>query len=203
MIDMFGTCFIKTLFTFPQSVGISGGRPSSSYYFVGVQADNLFYLDPHHARPTVPFRSPLSNLESQSLPRNFNHSSSPPADSPPSSYREPFTIPGSYSSRHVKASSSVSSYQSQPRMSPSTSQGSASVSGQSLYGGLDPIQEHYITAYSPMELKTFHCDRIRKMHLSGLDPSMLIGFLCRDERDWRDLRERVAEVSVISGLHYY
>ncbi|KAJ7249823.1 hypothetical protein C8J57DRAFT_1355705, partial [Mycena rebaudengoi] len=26
---------IKMLYTFPQSVGIAGGRPSSSYYFVG------------------------------------------------------------------------------------------------------------------------------------------------------------------------
>ncbi len=32
------------------------------------------------------------------------------------------------------------------------------------------------------------------MPLSGLDPSMLVGFLCRDEQDWRDLRARVSEV---------
>lgn len=48
----------QTLFTWPQSVGIAGGRPSSSYYFVGTQADALFYLDPHHARPAVPLRPP-------------------------------------------------------------------------------------------------------------------------------------------------
>ncbi|KAJ7205880.1 hypothetical protein C8J57DRAFT_1404949 [Mycena rebaudengoi] len=46
------------LYTFPQSVGIAGGRPSSSYYFVGVQGDGLFYLDPHHSRPAVPLRPP-------------------------------------------------------------------------------------------------------------------------------------------------
>ena len=33
-------------YTRSQSIGIAGGRPSSSYYFVGSQADNLFYLDP-------------------------------------------------------------------------------------------------------------------------------------------------------------
>ncbi|KAJ7246013.1 hypothetical protein C8J57DRAFT_1476256 [Mycena rebaudengoi] len=49
---------IKMLYTFPQSVGIAGGRPSSSYYFVSVQGDGLFYLDPHHSRPAVPLRSP-------------------------------------------------------------------------------------------------------------------------------------------------
>ncbi|KIM78562.1 hypothetical protein PILCRDRAFT_11030 [Piloderma croceum F 1598] len=46
-----------TLYTFPQSVGIASGRPSS-YYFVGSQADSLFYLDPHHARPAVPLKPP-------------------------------------------------------------------------------------------------------------------------------------------------
>ncbi|KIM74182.1 hypothetical protein PILCRDRAFT_46752, partial [Piloderma croceum F 1598] len=39
-----------------QSVGIAGGRPSWSYYFIGSQADNLFYLDPHHAHLAVPLR---------------------------------------------------------------------------------------------------------------------------------------------------
>lgn len=60
---------------------------------------------------------------------------------------------------------------------------------------LDPLQQHYVTAYSDAELKTFHCDRVRKMPLSGLDPSMLLGFLCKDEADWVDFRRRVGEVS--------
>lgn len=59
---------------------------------------------------------------------------------------------------------------------------------------LDPLQRHYVTAYSATELKTFHCDRVRKMPLSGLDPSMLIGFLCKDEADWLDLKQRINEV---------
>lgn len=66
--------------------------------------------------------------------------------------------------------------------------------------GLDPAQLHYCTAYSAAELKTFHCDRVRKMPLSGLDPSMLIGFLCRDEDDWRDFRKRVSEVRLSGSL---
>ena len=49
---------MKALYILPQSVGIAGGRPSSSYYFVGSQADNLFYLDRHHTRTTVPLRPP-------------------------------------------------------------------------------------------------------------------------------------------------
>ncbi|KAJ7494946.1 hypothetical protein FB451DRAFT_1387055 [Mycena latifolia] len=46
---------IKMLYTFPQSDSIAGGRPSS-YYFVGVQGDGLFYLNPHHSRPAIPLR---------------------------------------------------------------------------------------------------------------------------------------------------
>src|SRR5258705_9238315 len=67
----------QTLFTFPQSVGIAGGRPSSSYYFVGYQAEQLFYLDPHHTRPCIPLQ-PVSdlNLSSQSTRSSTHRTSS-------------------------------------------------------------------------------------------------------------------------------
>ncbi|KAJ6468748.1 peptidase family C54-domain-containing protein [Mycena sanguinolenta] len=47
---------VKCLYTFPQSVRIAGGRPSSWYYFVGMQGDGLFYLDPHHSRAAAAVR---------------------------------------------------------------------------------------------------------------------------------------------------
>jgi len=68
---------------------------------------------------------------------------------------------------------------------------------------LDLVQQHYCTAYRMEELKTFHCDRVRKMPLSGLDPSMLIGFLCRDEADWWDFRKRVGEVCCAPLLLFF
>jgi hypothetical protein len=37
---------------------------------------------------------------------------------------------------------------------------------------------------------------VRKMPLSGLDPSMLLGFLCKDREDREDFRRRVVEVSL-------
>ncbi|KAJ7050562.1 hypothetical protein C8F01DRAFT_1178815 [Mycena amicta] len=115
---------IKELFTFPQSAGIAGGRPSSSYYFVGAQGDGLFYLDPHHSRPAVPVRSPP----------------------------------------------------------PGTAEDS------------DLAKQYYATAYSTSELQTYHCEKVRKMPISGLDPSMLVGFLVRDLEEWRDFRRRVLEL---------
>ncbi|KAJ7026273.1 hypothetical protein C8F04DRAFT_1125591 [Mycena alexandri] len=116
---------LKQLYTFPQSVGIAGGRPSSSYYFVGAQAEGLFYLDPHHSRPAVPVRPPSSKTE-----RDMD----------------------------------------------------------------DATEQYYASAYTAAELQTFHCEKVRKMPLSGLDPSMLVGFLCRDAEEWMDFRKRVAEL---------
>ncbi|KAF8329095.1 uncharacterized protein EI90DRAFT_2810383, partial [Cantharellus anzutake] len=99
---------IKKLFTFPQSVGIAGGRPSSSYYFVGYQADQLFYLDPHHTRACVPLQSVADN----------------------------------------------------------------------------PVINYYANSYAFSDIRTYHCDRVRKMAITSLDPSMLLGFLCRTESEW-------------------
>ncbi|KAJ7751049.1 hypothetical protein B0H16DRAFT_837517 [Mycena metata] len=62
-------------------------------------------------------------------------------------------------------------------------------------GLLTPAEEaFYARAYSAAELRTFHCERARKMPMSGLDLSMLVGFVCRDEAEWVDLRRRVKEL---------
>lgn len=203
---------IKALFTFPQSVGIAGGRPSSSYYFMGSQADNLFYLDPHHARTAVPLRP--------APPHDFKREMTPDSGRPRTSHHRAPTSPSS-----VRTGSSTFSYHAPLSPSPLQHQLSASsnTSGSSNsppprwpnpslptpLGGseldprepntentteLDPVAEHYVTQYSASELRTFHCDRVRKIPLSGLDPSMLLGFLCKDETDWIDLRKRVNEL---------
>lgn len=39
----------------PHCVGIAGGRPASSHYFIGHQGgQSFFYLDPHSTRPALP-----------------------------------------------------------------------------------------------------------------------------------------------------
>lgn len=235
-------------------MGIAGGRPSSSYYFVGSQADNLFYLDPHHARPTIPLRpaprpananaweresTPDSdrdreretrrNQRSPSLNHHHRIPTSPSSTRTGSStfsYHAPMSP--SPLQQQLSSSSAASSTSSQtpyyaqttnhnsnnnnPRWQPSSQPaspgGDSSEMDQREFGqfggpsggGLDPVQEHYVTAYSTTELKTFHCDRVRKMPLSGLDPSMLLGFLCKDEADWVDFRERVGEASPVHFL---
>ncbi|GAV88962.1 Peptidase_C54 domain-containing protein [Cephalotus follicularis] len=44
---------LQATFTFPQSLGILGGKPGVSTYIVGVQEENAFYLDPHEVQPVV------------------------------------------------------------------------------------------------------------------------------------------------------
>ncbi|GJE89232.1 cysteine protease atg4-like protein [Phanerochaete sordida] len=227
---------LKTLYTWPQSVGIAGGRPSSSYYFVGSQADNLFYLDPHHARPAIPLRPPPPAEQPSPIisPTASRHSSTSPEPQSPSDHGSPRSP-----TKHIRAPTSPISIRSgssfsrvtapsplQHQISTSSSTTAASyvtttshthssgsharwrtssaVEGDSEMDSrelgietedLDPLQRHYCLAYSATELKTFHCDRVRKMPLSGLDPSMLIGFLVKDEAEWQDLKSRITELN--------
>lgn len=305
--------FDQALFTFPQFIGIAGGRPSSSYYFVGAQGDSLYYLDPHHTRPAVPLRVPPSNLASMSFDEASllgiddgssqvgssqasqassklgrrrgseifmqGHVSTPETSESErkstrrlsirraslnrtsTSYQSP-TSPASVhsnSSSHAQQSSvplsssplarSSLSTPPQSSVSPPRARSSTAISSMvavvpsssppangfpqspispssstsatpiplsisspattpfspssttdshnpllASTATIDPMSAYLATAYSMAELKTFHCDRVRKMPISHMDPSMLLGFLCRDEADWKDLRERVADV---------
>ncbi|ORY49948.1 hypothetical protein BCR33DRAFT_676867 [Rhizoclosmatium globosum] len=52
---------IKKVFGMNCCVGIAGGRPNSSLYFIGVEGENhLIYMDPHFVRQTVDLKDPAS-----------------------------------------------------------------------------------------------------------------------------------------------
>ncbi|KAJ2925397.1 hypothetical protein H1R20_g11678, partial [Candolleomyces eurysporus] len=173
---------LKALFTFPQSVGIANGRPSSSYHFVASQADELFYLDPHFSRPSIPLR-PLQITAGDE--RNNSVEVDWDRD------RGIETLEAGRSGQEIPFK--------QDGEQPTKSTGSSDLRHQ--FGPheleestLDAVELHYCTAYTAAELQTFHCDRVRKMPLSKLDPSMLIGLLCKNEEDWMDVKRRVAEL---------
>lgn len=54
---------LKAALELPQSVGIAGGRPSASHYFIGHQSDQFFYLDPHSTRPMLSARPTAEEVE--------------------------------------------------------------------------------------------------------------------------------------------
>ncbi|KAM0015061.1 putative peptidase C54, papain-like cysteine peptidase superfamily [Helianthus debilis subsp. tardiflorus] len=103
--------FLAATFTFPQSLGILGGRPGASTYLVGVQDDKVFYLDPHEVQQTVNISR--DNLEA--------------------------------------------------------------------------------------DTSSYHCNVIRQIPLESIDPSLAIGFYCRDKDDFDDFCSRASELATESN----
>ncbi|EIW67990.1 hypothetical protein TREMEDRAFT_63874 [Tremella mesenterica DSM 1558] len=243
---------IKALFTFPQSVGIAGGRPSSSYYFVGTQANSLVYLDPHFTRPAVPLQVPPAASPKVEIPINPDYlpvedqeevvivDSPSKTMSPDAKYKLDVVDVDDMSDSESDSSSptqarhqrtvrparrlSVNNHSDPlpsglPQAIPTSNRVHETSSGledpflasastprkasptraptspqQKSELAVEPQAAWYATAYSKAQLGTFHCDKVRKIPLSGLDPSMLLGFVCKDEADFEDFCSRVAQL---------
>ncbi|KAL5722389.1 Cysteine protease atg4 [Ranunculus cassubicifolius] len=99
-----------TTFTFPQSLGILGGKPGASTYIVGVQDDQAFYLDPHQVQLAIDMKSNKSEADTS----------------------------------------------------------------------------------------TYHCNVVRHHPLDMIDPSLAIGFYCRDKDDFDDFCARASKVAEAS-----
>ena len=67
--SIYSTC-IKKLFRSPYCIGLIGGKPKHSLYFVGVNEDKLIYLDPHYCQETI-------DTNKTNFPLNSYHCSTP------------------------------------------------------------------------------------------------------------------------------
>lgn len=56
---------------------------------------------------------------------------------------------------------------------------------------------------SKTEISTYHTRRLRRIHIQDMDPSMLIGFLVRNEDDWEDWKGRVGSVVGKQIIHVF
>ncbi|XP_022841530.1 cysteine protease ATG4-like [Olea europaea var. sylvestris] len=97
---------LAATFTFPQCLGILGGRPGASTYIVGVQDGKAFYLDPHEVQQVVDIKR-------------------------------------------------------------------------------DSIEA---------DTSSYHCNAVRHIPLDLIDPSLAIGFYCRDKSDFDDFCARALEL---------
>ncbi|KAJ7121875.1 hypothetical protein C8R43DRAFT_959475 [Mycena crocata] len=168
MIPVYHDTTRYMLYTFPQSVGIAGGRPSSSYYFVG---SGLFYLDPHHSLPAVPLR-PYMGEAAPLHPHDGHHA----PDDRRSLNPEAYARDGSMSPEFARGGSMSPElvYPHGGSMSPEYSHGQ---------GNTTMTKDELVFILSAPTPPGRAC----KMALSGLDPSMLIGFVVRDEAGFRAL----------------
>lgn len=228
-------------------MGIAGGRPSSSYYFVGSQANHLFYLDPHLTRPAIPLQVPplpvhsakeegsmesssiLSMAEEESEEGVMIHTPETPRSTTPSTFsaaeevedeeREEWEQGSKYKldvmdadgfrveegisddkgrNEGTSIGSDVpkSTLESNGVIQERSDKQNFFTSTTSTDSQVDPQMLWYTTAYPDSLLRTYHCEKIKKMPLSGLDPSMLLGFVCKSEDDFENFVERVAQVSM-------
>lgn len=50
-----------------------------------------------------------------------------------------------------------------------------------------PYKEN-INEYTAEEIDSCHTSRLRRLHVQEMDPSMLIGFIIRSEKEWEEWR---------------
>ena len=135
---------LKMFLQMDMCMGIIGGKPKHSLYFVGYQGDKVIYLDPHFCQPTVNIFSSGDKKLSTSL----THLST------------------SLSSKHSYDDTCLTS---------------SSISNSSDYDFFDN--------------SSFHCANPSKIAFTKLDPSIAIGFYCRNRDDLDTLCDMVKNKS--------
>jgi hypothetical protein len=173
-----------------QCVGFVGGTPRHSLYFVGVTpTDRLIALDPHTTQLTPPF---ATTAEADDIHRRVSAGSAATSVAAASS-----TGLGWLSSWMRDAAppkeppaSDMPRWSSDGRLEVSDAAPPLDRSHSSK--AWDSIRDEWNT---PGHAKSFHrAGRLHTVNPSSIDPSVCLGFFCRDSQDFQELCETLAEV---------
>ncbi|EFN56996.1 hypothetical protein CHLNCDRAFT_143632 [Chlorella variabilis] len=174
---------LEAVLAMPQSIGIVGGRPSSSLYFVGFQH---LHQHQHAAAPApaaaaaapaagAPAAVGAAPAEAAAAPLGAAPAAAPAAG--PAAAGPAAVAAGGAAGREAGA-------------------GSAAATSSVIY--LDPHQVQEAAA-CPDDWRTFWCETPRSMPLPSIDPSLALGFYCSSLGEYRDLCSRLEALERRSG----
>ncbi len=159
---------LKYFFKMRTCIGMVGGKPKHSLYFIGYQGEKVIYLDPHLCQPSVNVFSTKSESRKRvnSLSRQQQKYST-------------LSQPIQATVKDTKKSSSKIQYDTYDLASSSAS-------------SLSSINSNDSELF---DNTSFHCASPSKTAFSKLDPSVAIGFYCQTLKDFDELCHYVKNVA--------
>ncbi|KAK3037985.1 hypothetical protein RJ639_031572 [Escallonia herrerae] len=148
---------LAATFTFPQSLGILGGRPSASTYLVGVQDGKAYCLDPHEVQPHACF----GFLEDTSGAIAYKALMGCVVTTEEDGGKKLLNLQKAFRDAVIERSEVVD------------------------------IKKENLEA----DTSSYHCNVVRQVPLDSIDPSLSIGFYCRDKDDFNDFCSRASELA--------
>ncbi|PSC76415.1 cysteine protease atg4b [Micractinium conductrix] len=166
---------LEAVLSWPQSIGVVGGRPSSSLYFVGCQA----------AAPSAGPAPVQASADAGGAVDHHHHQHGQEQQSSPPKQQQQQQQDELHQRQHEGAGQRGT----QPHAAASTDAAGATSGGSSIIY-LDPHQVQE-AACSDGDWHTFHCQTPRSMPLAAIDPSLALGFYCGSLDEYRDLCARL------------
>ena len=152
-------------------IGMVGGKPKHSLYFIGYQGDKVIYLDPHLCQPAVNVYSSKSDAAKKNAPITnvSNHKSA----------SLPRNQKAAFSSKQRNSAHKVVHYGEHSDLSSSSASSLSSINSNDS---------------DLFDNSSFHCASPSKTRFAKLDPSLAVGFYCATLKDFNDLCDVVKKV---------
>ncbi|KAL7748306.1 Cysteine protease atg4 [Sorochytrium milnesiophthora] len=160
---------IKACLASPFSVGIAGGRPASSLWFIGYEDNTLLCLDPHHTQRAI--------LATADRPLHV-------ADFSTCHYPAMVSTPAASGNNNNNSSTAASTSWLRSALFLSTSPTASATSAEEA----PPTSPAAATPGQTTATST-----LRVVSLQQVDPSMLVGFLLPDRAAWQEWRQWIYE----------